>query len=485
MDEHLESFFALARSIGLSPNEKMAVLQAFSGSLTKDSDSIVRNLHDVRHTGQMSLSDQRFTGKARSAIRLSPHEKDSIFQSIQEFMKANPYHQQSQMHESSWSFFDFFREFKLVPVLASVLILVIGAGGTVSYAAQSSLPGDALYPVKIYVNEPVQVSFAFSSEAKARLETRLTQARLEEAEELALESRLDEDQAVFLSERIAKHSERARLHVAVLHTKGQNDVAADIDEKLHASLMAHDSALQKVAHSRRGARKHIAVLIKGVRAISRGDDDDHVVAIAAALPSEINEEATTKTFGITAIHKNIASVQGASSSITEPIVGVTDRKGEAKIDLVKSRIAAVRSSVERRNKQGEVTVGSDSQGRINAAESALEQAGVKLRAGSSKEADQLRVESLQHVEEAELFLEIDAKLGASDDPKDPNHRAAHLLLKNAQKKLKDAWVALRSAQTEGSALPEILGAAETTLNEAQKITDESQIKFDAALYRES
>lgn len=473
----------MAKAIGLSQHEKASLFQTLANLLTGKEESMVRTSDDARHTGQMSLSDQSFTGKARSSIRLSQTEKDSIFQSVEQFMQAHPYRAHADAMEGSWSFFDFFRELKLMPVLASVLILVLGTGGTVSYAAQGALPGDTLYPIKIYVNEPMQSGFAFSSEAKARLETRLAQARLEEAEELALETRLDEAQATFLTERIRKHSEDARRHIALLNAKGQREIAADIDEKLHASLMAHDSALQKIAQSRKGSRKQIAQVIKGVRMASRRDDDEQVIAIAevSAMVSEgLSSDRSSIPLALPEVIK-----QGASSSMIAPIIGVTDHKGEAKIDLVKSRIATVRSSLERKKKKGEVTVGSDSQGRINAAESALERAGIQLRAGSSSEADALRVESLQHAEEAELFIDIDAKLGDAPEQIEPVNVGARLMLKNAQKKLKDAWVALEHARTEGLISAENIAATQAVLEEAQKIQNDAVIKLDASLENES
>src|SRR5438105_2432135 len=44
---------------------------------------------------------------------------------------------------------------------AFALVLIVLFGGT-AYAAEGSLPGDALYPIKIHVTEPLQGAFVFS-----------------------------------------------------------------------------------------------------------------------------------------------------------------------------------------------------------------------------------------------------------------------------------------------------------------------------------
>ncbi len=70
-----------------------------------------------------------------------------------------------------------------VRVLAWVLIALVifgVAGGSTVYAAQSSLPGDILYPVKTVV-ENLQLAFTPDNIAKANLHIKLAQRRIDEA----------------------------------------------------------------------------------------------------------------------------------------------------------------------------------------------------------------------------------------------------------------------------------------------------------------
>jgi hypothetical protein len=69
-------------------------------------------------------------------------------------------------------------------VVVALIVLSMLGGGTV-YAAQSSLPGELLYPVKTGV-EDVRIFFAGSSAAKAELNLQFAQTRLEEMNKLAI-----------------------------------------------------------------------------------------------------------------------------------------------------------------------------------------------------------------------------------------------------------------------------------------------------------
>jgi hypothetical protein len=69
----------------------------------------------------------------------------------------------------------------LAPVSIAMLILVIAGGSTV-HAAQSSLPGDTLYPVKTGV-ENLQLAITTSPAAKADLYLKFTQRRIDEVQQ--------------------------------------------------------------------------------------------------------------------------------------------------------------------------------------------------------------------------------------------------------------------------------------------------------------
>ena len=106
---------------------------------------------------------------------------------------------------SPYFFFSF--QFARVAV-AGVLVLVLAGGGT-AYAAQGALPGSPLYAVKINVNEPVKVALAAGPRAKAAAEESIAQTRVEEAQALEVQGRLDATTSEELEQDFNKHAAAA------------------------------------------------------------------------------------------------------------------------------------------------------------------------------------------------------------------------------------------------------------------------------------
>lgn len=79
---------------------------------------------------------------------------------------------------------------QFVMPFAALLLIVVTA--STAFAAKGSLPGDPLYVVKTKMTEPLQGALAFSTEDKFNFHTQIAQVRLEEAEMLASQNRLDE-----------------------------------------------------------------------------------------------------------------------------------------------------------------------------------------------------------------------------------------------------------------------------------------------------
>lgn len=127
----------------------------------------------------------KFTKQLR-AITLSDTERAVLRASLLANMRENVAQRPAV---SLWLQFFFSK-----PVQAAFLsvIIVIGYGGSVSLAAEGALPGDILYSVKTRVTEPVaRLITATSPAAEAKFETRLLEKRLEEAESLETNKKLD------------------------------------------------------------------------------------------------------------------------------------------------------------------------------------------------------------------------------------------------------------------------------------------------------
>lgn len=128
----------------------------------------------------MSIFNEQLEREA-GKLHLTPEERGLMRASIEAHMLAYPFGRM----KSPWSTWVRISQFAVAPMA----ILLIFAG--TAYAAAGSLPGDLLYPVKIHVNEPVEVAFATSPQAQVALQQHLAKERVSEAQALAAAGRLD------------------------------------------------------------------------------------------------------------------------------------------------------------------------------------------------------------------------------------------------------------------------------------------------------
>jgi hypothetical protein len=121
------------------------------------------------------------------AVRMTALEKHAILERI---VGETP---EQIVHVRSWTTL-VWRNFLVRQSWSSTFIvaalIVMLAGGSVAFAAETTLPGDRLYPVKISIIEPLRSALAFGAPAQAYLEELKIERRLKEAAKLAAQGRL-------------------------------------------------------------------------------------------------------------------------------------------------------------------------------------------------------------------------------------------------------------------------------------------------------
>jgi hypothetical protein len=127
------------------------------------------------------------------------------------------------------------------PAFALVaLVLMLGAaGGGVAYAAEGSLPGDALYSVKVALVEPVQTALIFSPSAKAGWQMTLAERRINEAATLANQGRLSTSTEASLAAAFSKDviaaGAASSSPIFAARLSAYQEVLADIEAKQGSS----------------------------------------------------------------------------------------------------------------------------------------------------------------------------------------------------------------------------------------------------------
>lgn len=136
------------------------------------------------------------------------------------------------------------KNYKPMPI---ALVLAMFLSGGAAFAAEGSLPGDLLYPVKVEVNERVGEVLAFSTEAKAEFETKLAEKRINEIERLAKKGQISAEVSEELKAKFAARAEKARTLLAELEASGQLGVSAESNLKFQNKLKARLEALASLA----------------------------------------------------------------------------------------------------------------------------------------------------------------------------------------------------------------------------------------------
>lgn len=117
-------------------------------------------------------------------------------------------------------------------VTVAVLLLTVTASGSVA-AAEGSLPGDLLYPIKIQLNDAAIEIAAIGSEANARAKVAIVNRRVAEIKELAAAGRLDDEALTEISENIEGHAAEIQRELA-----GEDD--EDEGRRAAAKIVAED-----------------------------------------------------------------------------------------------------------------------------------------------------------------------------------------------------------------------------------------------------
>lgn len=165
------------------------------------------------------------------------------------------------------------------PVIAAILIVAVSAG-TVA-AAETALPGDVLYPIKVHVTEEVRATLAVTPKAKADWAVNRAERRLEEAATLALSGKLDDVTRAELDINLDEHARSAEASRGQLASKDDQSDADEIETNIGAMRLARENILGK-----RGGR--------AAQATSLAVSASSAVSTSTPEPLEVRHEETKK-----------------------------------------------------------------------------------------------------------------------------------------------------------------------------------------------
>ncbi|PIQ75739.1 hypothetical protein COU78_04605 [Candidatus Peregrinibacteria bacterium CG10_big_fil_rev_8_21_14_0_10_49_24] len=253
MDKHLSSFFEAAKKVSLTESERSNVRDALVTQVTAlEVHLSAQEREEVRAVLMQHVSvplPEEYVGAAARDVRLSALEKEAVFDRVHAFMQMHPARRNQVSTLSSRldaTRAALLRPFTLRSFSAQFLIvsILVTTGGGFAYAAEDTLPGDALYPLKVDVTEPLREYFSLSQERRVERALHHLNRRFEEAEMLLQRERvLPEHQALLeqhIEERMAHMEERLQLL-----SERDAQLASDVSERWEFAVEDHESGLRK------------------------------------------------------------------------------------------------------------------------------------------------------------------------------------------------------------------------------------------------
>lgn len=277
-------------------------------------------------------------------LRLEKDKKNSIRNSVLTFVKENPL--EASRSQIFWTSKNLLPRLLLV---TSSLAVVLVAGGFASVQAESALPGDALYPVKVGFNEKIQKVLAFTEEAKINLDMDLVELRLKEAEKLALDGKITKENQQQINNNFNAQAKKVSERIDKLNSAKKYSIAEKISSDFEASLKAHTKVLEKISEIKNSkTAENIGTLITGVTSVSVKTSDSGALSIKNEINhADENNQTDARTLAREKIAQNrLESAQKAIDNARELINNKKDKVLKEDIAVAEERLKQAEQKIE-------------------------------------------------------------------------------------------------------------------------------------------
>lgn len=353
----------------------------------------------------MLFNDLRKLKADAKKIHLTPDEKNSMDKAILGFMQKNPLQsvriEKDARHTVYGQTVIFSFLHKKYMFASLVVLLVVALGGGVSYAAEGTVPGQPLYPVK-HLTEEVKAAITFSPKADAEWDTRRVERRLEEATVLASQGKLESTVQEQLSNDLKIQVQKTQKEIKNLEKNGNIEAAADLSARLQTALSVHESILtsleERIEHANDSQRKE-----------TEDDNDERgqehststvattsTLSIRRLLPAKLLEQLKTDTNSAGAIKIEIEDKIKAQVN--------TEAAASAKISSAKNKIAEVRKFLAEKENNLSADAKQKAEAQLTKVDTLLTDAQTKFTAKDYQGAFVLAAKAHEQAQEVKLII---------------------------------------------------------------------------------
>lgn len=237
--------------------------------------------------------------KVAKDIKLSENEKDSLRYKLSEFLLMSPI--RGGIPEiGKVRYLSVFTVRHFIKATSLVLIFAIVIGGTgVSYAASNALPGDALYSIKVNVNEGIEDALATTPKGKVAVESKKVERRLEEAQILVKEKKLTPATKKIVEAKLDEHLQNISKQIEEMKKDGDVELALETTSSLTPVLETHRQILEDASEKEdskatdQTSQNTDALIAKVDDSIEKVQNEE--TSIIASLPDNEGDGVQAKT----------------------------------------------------------------------------------------------------------------------------------------------------------------------------------------------
>lgn len=202
--------------------------------------------------------------KKAKEVKLSDTERTALFSRVDSFVRQNPIlASKSVQNDVTWFSYIFSNYGRAV---SFALVVFVVLGGSTSFAAQDTLPGNLLYPVKVSINEGIKSLFV-SRANKAAFEASRAVLRLQEAETLAKNGMLSPQAQIQVENNFNAHVSEVQKSIQQYQDSGELKKAFDASSNLELSLKKQEQVLANLKDASNGQdTEQLSVIVNKVQA---------------------------------------------------------------------------------------------------------------------------------------------------------------------------------------------------------------------------
>ena len=126
------------------------------------------------------------------------------------------------------------------------MILVFILGGSVVVEAENSLPGSTLYSMKINITEPIRGMIKIQPEDKVEWQAEKVARRIEEAEILAVQNKLDDKKREKIEKLFEKSISDFDNSIKDIATSSTKERVKEIESNFNNRMSAHSKVVERV-----------------------------------------------------------------------------------------------------------------------------------------------------------------------------------------------------------------------------------------------